>query len=76
MGEKDVLLILAQYDSDGAMVKMDAKSVTVGVGFDEIVALSATAEVTAASAKLYVWSGSSLDDAGESILANAIAVTK
>lgn len=76
LGDQNMVLILAQYDENGSMVKVESKPVTVAVGFSEDVAFSSTQAANAAKACLFVWSGTSLADAGAKIYSDIVSYTK
>ena len=76
VGVQDMVLILAQFDENGAMLKVDTKPIQVELGFSEAVLLSTTAAQGAAKACLFVWSGTSLADAGETTYADMVSITK
>lgn len=76
LGEQDMVLILAQYDKNGAMVQVDSKPVKVNVGFSENVAFSTVAAADAKSARMFVWSGTTIEDAGERVYSDSVSYTK
>lgn len=71
-----MVLILAQYDKNGAMVRVDSKLVKVNVGFSENVAFSTVAAADAKSARMFVWSGTTIEDAGERVYSDSVSYTK
>lgn len=76
LGAQNMVLILAQFDENGAMLKVDSKPVQVDVGFSENVLFSTSAAADAVSACFYVWSGTTVADAGEKVYADVISYTK
>lgn len=72
-GEQNIVVILALYDENNTLVATGVTPDTITVGYDDTITVSASlAGTNAASAKLFVWSGSSLADAGEKIYCEAI----
>ncbi len=75
-GEFDLIAILAVYDENNTLIGMSNTPHHVVVGTPKTVEVSAslagTEGLTPAGAKLYVWSGTSLADAGEMIYTEAI----
>lgn len=73
-GEQNVVVILALYDENNTLVGMSVKPITVSNGYDDTVTVSASLSGTnAASAKMFVWSGKSLQDAGEKSYSEAVS---
>ena len=76
-GNQNVVVILAVYDDNNTLIGTSVKPQVVTVGEPAEIVLSASIkgveDLNGTSAKLFVWSGTSLDDAGEKIYANAIS---
>ena len=75
-GDQDVVAILAVYDENNTLIGMAEKAQTVVVGEPATIKVSASLagveELTANHARLFVWDGTSIADAGESIYTNAV----
>ena len=76
LGNQDVVVILALYNDDNALIGTTIKSETITVGYAETIKISALSDESAANAKLYVWSGTSLADAGEKSYCEAVSYYK
>ncbi len=76
-GNQNVVVILAVYDANNTLIGTSVKPQEVVVGEPAEIILSASIkgveDLNGTGAKLFVWSGTSLDDAGEKIYANAIS---
>lgn len=64
LGELDVVLILAIYDENNTLLNTEVKHEMIDVGYNEDVKVSAISTAEGAKAILYVWSGTSIADAG------------
>jgi len=75
-GDQNVVAILAVYDENNTLIGMAEKAQTVVVGEPVPIKVSASLAgvegLTATHARLFVWKGTSIADAGESIYANAV----
>ena len=70
--KKDVVIIIAQYDENNAMVDYSEQYVPLGSGTGRVetytTALTPVANASAKTVKVYVWSGTNINDAGEEAL--------
>ena len=76
-GDQNVVVILAVYDDNNTLIGTEAVPKLVEAGKPATVLVSASIkgveDITGTNAKLFVWSGTSLDDAGEKIYTGAIS---
>ena len=76
-GDQNVVVILAVYDDDNTLIGTAVKPCLVVAGEPATVALSASIkgveDISGTNAKLFVWSGTSIDDAGEKIFTESIS---
>ncbi len=77
LGDQNVVAILAVYDENNTLIGLAEKAETVLVGTPATMKVSASLagaeNLVPTYAKLYVWEGTSLDDAGVKIFANAVS---
>ena len=80
LGNIDLVAILAVYDENNTLLTMSNKPEQIGLGVPKVIPISASlaakedgdATLLPAYAKLYVWSGTSIADAGEIIYAETV----
>lgn len=76
LGNQEIVVILALYDDNNTLISTTVKPEIITEQYSETIKVSAISTATATKAKLYVWSGTSLADAGEKSYCEAISFDK
>ena len=76
LGNQEIVVILALYDDNNTLISTTVKPEIITEQYSETIKVSAISTASATKAKLYVWSGTSLADAGEKSYCEAISFDK
>ena len=76
LGNQEIVVILALYDENNTLVSTTVKPEIITEQYSETIKVSAVSNASATKARLYVWSGTSLADAGEKSYCEAVSLNK
>lgn len=76
LGNQEIVVILALYDDNNTLISTTVKPEIITEQYSETIKVSAISTASASKAKLYVWSGTSLADAGEKSYCEAVSFDK
>ncbi len=76
LSDQNIVVILALYDDNNMLINTTVKPETITEGYRNTIRVSATNSASATNAKLYVWSGTSLADAGETSFCDTVSYSK
>ena len=76
LGNQEIVVILALYDDNNTLISTTVKPEIITEQYSETIKVSAISTASASKAKLYVWSGTSLADAGEKSYCEAVSLDK
>ena len=76
LGNQEIVVILALYDDNNTLISTTVKPEIITEQYSETIKVSAISTASATKAKLYVWSGTSLADAGEKSYCEAVSFDK
>lgn len=76
LGNQKIVVILALYDDNNTLISTTVKPEIITEQYSETIKVSAISTASASKAKLYVWSGTSLADAGEKSYCEAVSFDK
>ena len=76
LGNQKIVVILALYNDNNTLISTTVKPEIITEQYSETIKISAISTASASKARLYVWSGTSLADAGEKSYCEAVSLDK